>query len=69
MIYQMNIPDAGQEEEHGHVPGVHADDEPHRSPMPEFYGKVKKINPPLNGESGTDLKIILHHSFFSNIFF
>ena len=42
MIYQMNIPDSGQEEEHGHVPGVHADDEPHRSPMPEFYGKVKK---------------------------
>ena len=30
-------------------------------------GRLKKINPPLNGESGTDLKIILHHSFFSKL--
>ena len=28
------IPDAGEEEEHGHVPGVHADYEPETGPVP-----------------------------------
>ena len=29
-----DLPNAGEEEEHGHVPGVHADDEPERRQMP-----------------------------------
>ena len=33
-LSRNNPPNAGEEEEHGHVPGVHADDEPERCQMP-----------------------------------
>ena len=43
-------PDSGEEEEHGHVPGVHADDEPEASQVPA--GHLLGDDPDIVGEVG-----------------
>ena len=41
-------PDSGEEEEHGHVPGVHADDEPEGGEVPA--GDLLRYDPDIVGE-------------------
>ena len=43
-------PDSGEEEEHGHVPGVHADDEPEAGQVP--VGHLLRDDPDIVGEVG-----------------
>ena len=49
----ISFPDAGEKEEHGHVPGVHADDEPETGEVPagnllrddpDIVGKVRSVD-------------------------